>query len=111
MVGDDGLQLLTIVGPVVTGLQVVATHELPEVAGDALQVATGVGPVDTLVGQVVVVQFGAEGPDGVHEATPVTGLTRTGQVVVVQLLPELAALGTQLPLATVVALTEQVVDR
>ena len=94
-----------------TGVQVVATHELPEVAGDALQVATGVGPVDTFVGQVVVVQFGALGPDAVHEAAPVIGPTTTGQVVAVQLLPEVAGLATQLPLGTLVAATEQDVDR
>ena len=76
----------------------VAVQELPALAAIGEHEATSVGPV-LLLEQVRVTQlFPAAAVCGVHDATGTFVVTTgAGQVVVVQLLPELATAAVQVP--------------
>jgi hypothetical protein len=79
-----GLQVVTTVGPVVTGVQVVAVHWFVESAMALVQEPDAVGPVKAVPGQRVVVQLlPALGDAAVQDEAPITPLSRIGQLVVV----------------------------
>ena len=70
---------------------------MPAVGPEPTQLDTPVGPVVIGAGQLVVVQLLPDvGPEGEHDDTGVLLTTSVGQVVAVQLLPEVAADAVQL---------------
>ena len=87
-----GVHEATPVGPLFTGVQVVAVHK-GALAGTGVQLDTGVGVPGTF-GQVVVVQLLSAVAGEVLQEPIGVGPVGTGvQVVVTQLLPDPAAAG------------------
>ena len=68
--------------------QVVCVKLLSEVGSTAPQVCTPIGPVVLDDGHEVVIQFGADAADSVHEATGTFVVLFGVQVIAIQLLSE-----------------------
>jgi hypothetical protein len=101
---NGSLQAAICVAEVFTVEQVVVVQALPALAPAELHEATGVGPVLTGAGQVMVVQlFPDVGPLAVHVGAP-PAVVSTGHVVVVQPFPEVAAIGVHEDTGTLVVL-------
>ena len=101
--GAAALQVLTMLLGLVVVAHVVVTQPLAAVPTMGEQEAVGVGPVVIGPGQVVVVQLlPAVGALGVHVCTPTFEVLLLEQVVVVHAFAALAAEGVQVCTATLV---------